>query len=383
MALFEVLFLVGGISAYTVLVVLFDRYLWRVLTQWVRPRKGVRLAFFAICAVLEGAPVVSICQFAFPPASGGGLEVGFWLMAFFLYFFLFVLLLSLLQALVGRLFSKREQLRKKGVQLGKVVGSALLSIGFCVYGFWALQNPVVTSFSAGQGEGRLRVVALSDLHYGTVGSKLDLEGMVGRINALSPDVVLFAGDVIDNAVEHLDQAAFAKAMRQLQSTYGVYAVGGNHEYIQNTSDALRAFYAGSGVTLLVDEAVEVAGRFRLAGRKDFVFGGLKGERTSLETLLSGSDPSLPLVVLDHQPQDHREAEAAGAVLQISGHTHGGQIWPGDLVVGALYALRYQCPINGQHTDGGFTLAVTRGYGAWGFQLRTTGRAELLCIDLAV
>ena len=148
--------------------------------------------------------------------------------------------------------------------------------------------------------------------------------MVQNINKTNPDVILFIGDVFDNKVNNLNHSYFVDTLNQLRSRYGVYAVTGNHEFMQNSLQEIQEFYKGTNIHLLLDEEVIINDQLRVVGRIDY-----RGGRKELETIIS--DTNLPLIVLDHQPQFYKEAKDL-ANLQISGHTHNGQIFPGDILI---------------------------------------------------
>lgn len=379
----DVLLFALGTVAYLFFMLLFDRWIWRIISQNF---SGIKKFFFGlICFILEIIPMGSIYQFLFPVRSLRGLSAaGFWVMGFLIYFLISLLVLRLLQEILGVVLHEKRRFLTPRFQLYKLVVGASFSIAICCWGFWALQNPTVTSFDVGhEGKERMRVVALSDLHYSTVGGTLDLKKMVKKINELNPDIVLFAGDVLDDQVEWADKETFAEAVSSIKSSYGTYAIMGNHEHKYNTTEQMRAFYQGSGVELLCNQTKNIGGKLLLLGRDDYAVGGKNHSRMPISQILKGQNTDLPLLVLDHQPQDYRESEKDGALMQISGHTHNGQLWPGNLIVHSILKSRYQSPSNGIYRENNFTLAVTRGYGAWGFQMRTTGNAEILCVNVAV
>ena len=379
----DVLLFALGTVAYLFFMLLFDRWIWRIVSQNF---SGMKKNFFGgICFILEIMPMGSIYQFLFPVRSLRWLSAaGFWVMGFLIYFLISLVVLRLLQKILGAALHQKERFLTPRFQIYKLAVGAIFSIGICCWGFWALQNPTVTSFNVGHGgKEKMRVVALSDLHYSTVGGTLDLKKMVEKINDLNPDLVLFAGDVLDDRADQADKETFTKAISSIKSNYGVYAIMGNHEHKYNTPEQMKAFYQGSGVELLCNQTKNIGGKLLLLGRDDYAVGGKNHSRMSIPEILKGQNTDLPLLVLDHQPQDYREAEKDGALLQISGHTHNGQIWPGDLIVHFIFKLHYQTPSNGIYRENNFTLAVTRGYGAWGFQMRTTGNAEILCANVTV
>lgn len=222
---------------------------------------------------------------------------------------------------------------------------------------------------------RLTIAAASDLHLGALVGPSRLERVVERMNALEPDVVLFAGDIVDETVTEADEARLSAIMRRLRAPLGLYACPGNHEYysgLERNAACLRA----CGVTVLQDEAVAVDRAFTLVGRRDAGSLGRGEKRLSIGAILSASGlpADLPVVVLDHQPLHLEEAEQAGAALQISGHTHDGQMFPIGVINSLIYELNW-----GYKRKDGTQYYVTSGAGTWGPPLRLGSRAEIVRI----
>jgi len=225
--------------------------------------------------------------------------------------------------------------------------------------------------------GRLTVVAASDLHLGTLVGPSRLEKVVERMNALEPDVVLFAGDIVDETVSAEIEAKLGGIMRKLRAPLGVYAAPGNHEFYSGLERNL-ACLRSCGITVLEDQAVRVGGAFSLVGRRDPSSLRMQERRLSIRGILNaaGLDDSLPIVVLDHQPLRFEEAQEAGVSLQVSGHTHDGQIFPIGLINGLIYELNW-----GYLRKGETHYYVTSGAGTWGPPVRIGSRAEIVRIGL--
>jgi predicted MPP superfamily phosphohydrolase len=230
---------------------------------------------------------------------------------------------------------------------------------------------------AGTAE-RLTVVAASDLHLGTLVGPARLEQVVESMNALEPDLVLLAGDIVDETVTAEIEAKLGAIIRRLRAPLGIYAVPGNHEFYSGLERNLACLRA-SGITVLEDQAVRVAGAFILVGRRDPSSLRRQEQRLSIPGILnkSGLDDDLPIVLLDHQPVRLEEAEAAGVALQFSGHTHDGQIFPIGLINGLIYELNW-----GYLRKGPTQYYVTSGASTWGPPVRVGSRAEIVRIRLA-
>ncbi len=218
----------------------------------------------------------------------------------------------------------------------------------------------------------LRLVQLSDLHLGPLLDRRFAAQLVQRVNALEPDLVAVTGDLVDGSVRRVGEevAPFAG----LRARHGVFFVTGNHDFYSG-ADSWTERMRGLGWHPLRNERVAIrhgAGVFELAGVDDH-HGSLvePGAGEDLERALAGRDARSPLVLLAHDPSTFRKAAASGVDLQISGHTHGGQIWPFHGVV--RLAVRW---VAGLHRLEGSALYVSRGTGFWGPPMRLLAPAEL-------
>lgn len=224
----------------------------------------------------------------------------------------------------------------------------------------------------------LRVVLMADAHLGVT---LDGDGFtatMARIEALRPDVVVMVGDFVDDDSTRADMLAASRALGALETTYGVYYVYGNHDngYFRHrdfTAQELRAALTESGVTILEDETALLGDGYALIGRRDRSSAG----RLSMAELLPGPSQRFT-IVLDHQPNDYDAQAAAGADLVLSGHTHGGHIFPAGLIglwIGANDATY------GLSRRGDTTFIVTSGLSGWAIPFKTGAFSEFVVIDI--
>lgn len=249
-------------------------------------------------------------------------------------------------------------------------------------GHWNALHPRVVRMEvslprvAGAPE-QLRVAVASDWHLGTLVTQARVKGWVDAINALQPDLVLLPGDVIDEDLPPVVENNLGEYLRRLRAPLGVYGVTGNHEYIGGV-DAAVDYLEDHNVTMLRDRAVPVAGgAFWLVGREDASIGRFRGERRApLRDILRGLPPGAPVVVMDHQPIALEEAAAFGVALQLSGHTHDGQLWPNKYLVRALFGHS-----SGRLRVGGMEVYVLPGLGTWGPPVRVGNRPEILDLTL--
>jgi len=228
------------------------------------------------------------------------------------------------------------------------------------------------------GRERLTIVVASDLHLGTLVRRPRLEKVVERINALGADVIFLPGDIVDETVTAKDEAEFSEIMKQLRAPLGVFAVYGNHEFYSGLERNL-AFLRACGIKVLEDEAISVAGALVLVGRRDPSSLRPREPRFPIREILAkhGFDDRLPIILLDHQPAHLDEASRAGVDLQLSGHTHAGQIFPLDIVNRMVWELNW-----GYLRKGDTQYYVTSGVGTWGPPVRTGSRPEVVRIRLS-
>lgn len=218
-----------------------------------------------------------------------------------------------------------------------------------------------------------RVVLLSDLH---LGAQLGPEWMAERVRqvqALEPDLILLLGDSFEGHGE--PTPGLLPVLRELQAPLGVFAVTGNHEHFGDTEPVL-ALTSRAGVIWLRDESVEVSPGLVLAGVDDLTIRWRRGEARDYVTPVLRAAPKGVKILLSHSPLQYREAAAAGAALMLSGHTHGGQIWPFTYLVQQFYPY-----IAGRHSIDGMTLLVSRGTGLWGPRMRLCHPAEIHLLTL--
>jgi predicted MPP superfamily phosphohydrolase len=224
----------------------------------------------------------------------------------------------------------------------------------------------------------LRIVTFSDAHLSATYGGRRFERLVEIVNAQRPDIVAIVGDLVDGSVEELREDV--APLGDLVSEQGVFFVTGNHEYFVDTRAWLRHLPT-LGVDVLHNERVAIrrgTASVDLAGIDDrtAASSGIPGQAADLDAALDGRDDTTPVVLLAHQPVMVEQARAAGVDLQLSGHTHGGQLWPFD------YAIRLDQPsVEGYSRHGGTQLYVTSGAGYWGPPMRVGARPEVTVVEL--
>jgi hypothetical protein len=222
------------------------------------------------------------------------------------------------------------------------------------------------------------IAQLTDLHIGPTIGRAFVEQIVHQTNAQHPDIVAITGDLVDGSVERL-RAAVAP-LGSLRARHGVFFVTGNHEYFSGAAAWVRELER-LGIRVLRNERVTIGqgpDALDIAGVDDWSAARFDdGHRPDLARALAGRDPTRALVLLAHQPRVIHQAAAAGVDLQLSGHTHGGQMWPFS------YFVKLQQPyIAGLHRHQDTMIYVSPGTGYWGPPMRLGTRAEITLLRLS-
>ena len=261
------------------------------------------------------------------------------------------------------------------------VAGGLAATGVVGYGATqALGGPVVKRVPITLGKlspalNGFRIAVVSDIHLGPLLGRSHTERIVTTINGLDADLVAIVGDLVDGSVEELGEAA--APLRDLVSRHGSFFVTGNHEYFSGAQPWL-AELSRLGVDPLRNERLTIArdgASFDLAGVND-VTGRGYGDGPDMERALDGRDTSTPVVLLAHQPVQATQAAQLGVDLQLSGHTHGGQMWPFN------YAVTLQQPVvSGLATVDGMPVYVSNGAGFWGPPVRVGAPPDVSLIEL--
>ena len=196
--------------------------------------------------------------------------------------------------------------------------------------------------------------------------------MVTEINDLKPDLVLLAGDIIDDRIKPFEQNNMSQYFLNIKATYGVYGILGNHELFGGDINEIVAAYKKAGINCLVDEVTKIDNSFYIVGRNDLSSSKNGFSRKTLEELLKNVDKALPIIVMDHQPTHLEEGESNGIDIQFSGHTHAGQFFPNNLITHAIFEKDW-----GYLKKGKSSFIVSSGYGTWGPPIRIGTNSEII------
>ena len=380
--------MIGGMTAMLSVFIGVNYYIaWR-LCQCVKPcfpRINITICSAGVCIVLILVMLSGFLRFLLPISEKVKHALG-WLgaywMGIFIYLFLFFCAVDLLLWLGGLIKVVPVPVPSAFRQAATLTALVFTACIVCYGTYHARQIRHVTydiSFGKDTLAEEMKLVLISDLHLGAVGSEVRLTEIVNEINRLQPDLVCISGDIFDNdyrAIEDPDAAA--GLLQGITSKYGVYACLGNHD-AGETAGEMEKFLERSQVRALYDESVVIDGRLVVTGRLDpSPIGGFdKRKRRSLEGVMADVDTELPVVVLDHNPAGV-DAYAGIADLILCGHTHKGQIFPGSLFTGMLFPVDYGYYRKNSDSP---QVIVTSGVGTWGMPMRVGTDSEIVSIRL--
>ncbi len=258
----------------------------------------------------------------------------------------------------------------------QVYGASVLVVILLIVGYYRFSHPSTNVYDikinkkAGERK-ELRIVGLSDIHLGLLIDKSRFNKYVDKVNALNPDIILIAGDLIDNSTHSLKAEHLEEEINQLQAPLGIYMCLGNHERISGTDNSLD-FLRKTKIHLLIDSVAQVDSSFWIIGRND----RSAGSRKPLKKLVAETAQSQPIFLLDHQPYHLADAEEAGADFQFSGHTHNGQLWPFNYIVSKIYEVGH-----GYKQKGNLHVYVSSGLALWGPLFRIGTESEIVVFNV--
>ncbi len=304
----------------------------------------------------------------------------FWLAAFF-YFLMAAVIIDIIRLanFIAPFFPDSFNTQEFRLLLFKgVVGVVLLLI---VAGFINSLLPRIKQLDIHvdkkvEGLDELKIVFVSDIHMGTIIGPRRTNGIVNKINAQNPDLILLGGDVVDEDLAPVIRNNLGDSLLKLKAPLGVIGITGNHEYIGGAKKSVQ-YLEAHGIKMLRDSSILVDDKFYIIGREDRDKPRFSGrERKEIAALMSGIDKSKPIILLDHQPFELDEKEKAGIDLTLSGHTHHGQLWPLNYITKAIYEVSW-----GYIKKGNTHVYVSSGVGGWGPPVRIGNRPEIVVINL--
>lgn len=258
---------------------------------------------------------------------------------------------------------------------------ALVFIIITTIGSFNAKNSYVTSFDIDIDKPSFKepvnVIMVSDIHLGNIIKNKRLSNMIDEINSLNPDIVIIAGDIIDSDIKPFLNNNMGREFSKIKSTYGTYATLGNHDLMTKAEKQIVRILEENSVKVLRDESILINDSIYIIGRDDITINRFsENDRASLLDLTHNLDKSKALIVIDHNPKYINESLNANIDLQLSGHTHKGQIAPGNLVTNKMFEIDY-----GYLKKDNLNVVVSSGYGTWGPPIRIGSRSEIVQMKL--
>jgi predicted MPP superfamily phosphohydrolase len=304
---------------------------------------------------------------------------GFW-MGFMLYAIMFFLLSDII-FIILRITGLLERENIVSFRRWSLIITSGISFLLIAGGFINALLPVVKEYNIVidkpvDGTNKLKVAAVSDIHLGSIIRKRSIKKLSGMLEEMHPDVIFLLGDIVDGEIGPVLRGDLLKYFSGPKTKDGLYAITGNHEFIGGAGRTIP-YIESKGIRVLKDEVVTLPGGIQLIGRLDRDSKRFYNkERLSLEELMKSVDRSKPVILLDHQPFHLNETEKNGIDLQLSGHTHNGQMWPLNYLTRKIYELSY-----GYLKKGNSQIIVSSGYGLWGPRVRSGSHSEVLLINI--
>ena len=311
------------------------------------------------------------------------LWIGSFWFAFLIYFFLSVLIIDIarlinlwLHFIPGSFYTNYELTKQVTALIVVMIVSALVIYGFINTRNLSVFTKEITIAKKKSKLNELNIVAASDFHLTPVNDGKLLKKIVSKINELKPDIILLPGDIIDDKVFILKERNICDELMNLKARLGVYACTGNHEYINGVEESVN-YLKELNITTLRDSIKNINDDFYLIGREDREVDRFSSKhRLKLEEILRGANDDLPKILLDHTPFKLNETKENNIDLQLSGHTHHGQFFPGNLITKMIYEVSW-----GYLKKNQTHYYVSCGVGTWGPPVRIGSVSEIVNIKI--
>lgn len=291
--------------------------------------------------------------------------------------FLYIAILVIpLSHLILFIFSKTKfNMKKVNLTVGILVIISFISL-FSI-GSYNAYSPTTRSYSFEVEKGtshlkELNIAVAADTHFGLLSTDHHAKRLVEQMDKIKPDLILLPGDLFDDDLDPFLANNIGPILAELDAPYGVYASLGNHDKENGQTKKMIAALKDANINILYDETIEIDNEFTIIGRKD------KSDepRKALKDLMKEVNPDQPVFLLEHQPYELNIAQKQGIDLMVSGHTHGGQIFPGNLMTKQIYEND-----SGYLKKGQLHSIVTTGFGFWGPPLRIGTQAEIIKLHI--
>ncbi|MBV6421121.1 MAG: hypothetical protein DAHOPDDO_02390 [Ignavibacteriaceae bacterium] len=322
-------------------------------------------------------------KFLHPAVYDLWLAVGAIWFAFLVYFILALLFIDIIRLFDSWFHFLPASIQNNYEQTKKITALIVIAVVGLIVFLGNLNKRDITiktlELQLPKGDGKLskiNIVAASDLHLSPIDGERLLSKIIDKMESLNPDIILLSGDIVDDKAEILEQRKIGESFKRLNPKYGIYTVNGNHEFI-NGVDASVEYAEHLGIKVLRDVYELIDSSFYIIGREDSTMFQFTGKRRkSLKQIIETIETNYPMILLDHTPYKLEEAQKNNIALQLSGHTHHGQIWPANIITNMIYEISW-----GYKKKGDTHYYVTSGAGTWGPPVRTGSKSEVVNIKI--
>jgi len=301
--------------------------------------------------------------------------VGYYYAPWLLYAFLLYLswdIVTFFLAKTGfniRVWAESYQIRWKTFIFIASIACIIIVVGTINFNNTRIQKYNIQIAKNARAFNGLKIAMTADCHFSEITSDYFVRQFIDKLNDLDADIVFFVGDIFESNGTNAEMIKIQTQLRQINARYGVYAVEGNHDYYSDAN--MSNSFQNSGIKLLRDTIIEINNSIQIVGRMD----RHNQNRILLDTLLGKLSKDLPVIVLDHQPNNDL-AEIDNVDLLLSGHTHNGQLFPFNMIVKLIYDLSW-----GHKVIGNTNYFVTCGAQGWGPQVKISSYSEIMEINV--
>ncbi len=299
-----------------------------------------------------------------------------YMLPFYLYLFLFILIFDIF-LIANRLFKiissdkfQNSRFRVSGLSLILILSIGVVLAGIINFNTIRTSEYQIDIPRKSSKISHLKIAFVADFHLKKGTSINFVERFAEKIKIINPDLMIFGGDIVEGDREDENMVSFEQVLKGIKARYGIFTVLGNHEHYARQDKG--SFFEKSGMKVLCDSIVIIDSSFNLAGRNDSHI----STRKEIGEILKSVTDSLPVILVDHRPTEIEQVSRTLVDVQLSGHTHNGQLFPINLITRKVYELSW-----GHRKIGNTHFFVTSGIRLWGPPVRTAGKSEIMVIDI--
>ncbi len=306
------------------------------------------------------------------------LTLGLFLLYFLLYFAISFFIIKLINKISGKNFNQK---------IISTIFSTILLVITLISGYMNIQHierinyTIYTEHDLSGNDNHYKIVLISDIHFCPTSNKDSIDELCEKVNEEDADIILLLGDIVDDNSTYSEMKSIFNDLGKLKNKYGIYFIYGNHDlqllknskYRAYTQEELESVITDNNIQILQDSSTEINNDITLIGREDYSI----GKRTKLDKLINSNSDNY-ILLMDHKPSEYAKCKNLNIDLQVSGHTHNGQVFPLNLFLGIFGTNEL---MNGIYEDNNFNAIVTSGVGCWALPIKNTAPAEYVVIDL--